>query len=68
MLLKTDFPLRSRQNMVGENGTVGLCLYLDLEQQNSRRRREQVEAARRQQAADRAEAEVSAFLHEFRCT
>lgn len=61
MLLKTDFPLRSRQNVVDENGTLGLCLYLDLEQENRRRRKEQIEAARRQHAADRAEVEVSAL-------
>ncbi|CAM9137499.1 unnamed protein product [Scytosiphon promiscuus] len=58
MLLKTDFPLRSRDNKVGKNGTVGLCVYLDLEQRKRRERREQAAAARRQQAIDLAIAEV----------
>lgn len=58
MLLKSDYPLRSRNNKAGKSGTVGLCVYLDLEQQKRRERREQAEAARRQQAIDQAIAEV----------
>lgn len=59
VLLKTDYSLRSRDNKVGKNGTVGLCIYLDLEQRKRRDRQEQVVAARRQQAIDLAIAEVS---------
>eukprot|EP00903_Cladosiphon_okamuranus_P010458 g9894.t1 len=58
LLLKTDYPLRSRDNKIGKNGTVGLCIYLDLEQTKRRQRREQAAAARRQQAIELAVAEV----------
>lgn len=58
LLLKTDYPLRSRDNKTGKNGTVGLCAFLDLEQTKRRQRREQATAARRQQAIDLAIAEV----------
>lgn len=58
LLLKTDYPLRSRDNKIGKNGTVGLCVYLDLEHTKRRQRREQAAAARRQQAIDLAVAEV----------
>lgn len=57
-LLKTDYPLRSRDNKVVKNGTVGLSVYLDLEQRKRRERREQAAAARRQQAIDLAITEV----------
>lgn len=62
MLLKTDYPLRSRDNKVGKSGTVGLCVYLDLEQRKRREKREQAVAARRQQAIDLAIAEVGVEL------
>ncbi|CAN0018446.1 unnamed protein product [Ectocarpus sp. 6 AP-2014] len=59
MLLKTEYPLRpSGDPKVGGNGTLGLCLYLDLEQKKRRQKREQAVAARRQQAIDLALAEV----------
>lgn len=58
LLLKTDYPLRSRDDKIGENGTVGLCVYLDLEQTKRKQKREQVAAARRQQAIDLAIVEV----------
>lgn len=62
ILLKTEYPLRSRDNQVGKNGTIGLCVYLDLENQKRVRRREQAEAARKQMAIDQAIAEVGDFL------
>lgn len=59
MLLKTEYPLRpSGDHKVGGNGTLGLCVYLDLEQKKRRQKREQAAAARRQQAIDLALAEV----------
>ncbi|CAM9115968.1 unnamed protein product [Ectocarpus sp. 13 AM-2016] len=59
MVLKTEYPLRSSgDHKVGGNGTLGLCLYLDLEQKKRRQKREQAAAARRQQAIDLALAEL----------
>lgn len=52
MILKTEYQLRSRDNETGKNGTVGLCVYLDLELEKRRERRDLVMAARRQQALD----------------
>lgn len=58
MVLKTDYSLRSRNNIVGKAGTVGLCVFPDLEQQKRREKRTQAAAAIRQEAVDRAVAEV----------
>lgn len=62
MSLKTDYPLRSRDNAVGKAGTVGLCVFVDLEKQKRRETRTLAVAASRRQTIDRAIAEVSLTL------